>query len=64
MSGINLNQLVRDQILAEMPQMEDSWIRERAITREINSMTPEQLLERISAALDSLVPELSVRLGL
>jgi hypothetical protein len=46
-----LIELVREQILEELPQITDSFIRERAVDREINSLTPLELLERISDAL-------------
>jgi hypothetical protein len=59
-----LAEMVREQILAEMPQLGDSWISGRAITCELNSMTPEQLLERISDAMEQLTRELPTRLGI
>ena len=46
-----LIELVREQIQEELPQITDAFIRERAIDREINSLTPVELLERISDAL-------------
>lgn len=66
MSGIGttINKLVRNQILEEIPQITDSWLREQYVEVHINALTPAELLERISNALDEFIPELSVRLGL
>jgi hypothetical protein len=64
MSGPTLNQLVRDHIRADMLQIEGASNREVYIDRYIDMMPNIELLERISNALDALVPELSVRLGI
>jgi hypothetical protein len=63
MSGPTLNQLVRDQILAEGPEGIDG-MQEWYVNDVLRHMTNVELLERISNALDALVPELSVRLGI
>ena len=65
MSGINLNQLVRDQILAEGPDIAselDPWPSQDAherrcenyVNEELNAMSRAELLERISDALTTL----------
>jgi hypothetical protein len=45
-----LSDLVREQVQAEGPQIEDRTDRERYITEIINSWTHAELLERISDA--------------
>jgi hypothetical protein len=70
MPSTTLNQLVRDQILAEGPEEFDGMYmtsvptQERYINEQLNAMTNAQLLERISDALTAIQSEQSVRLGL
>ena len=59
-----LNQLVRDQILAEVSQMDDPAWRERYVNMVLDKMSNTELLERISAALYQITEGLSVSLGL
>jgi hypothetical protein len=59
-----LRELVRKQILDELPHLSASLTPERAITSELNILTPEELLQRISAALDQILRELPTRLGI
>jgi hypothetical protein len=71
-----LNELVREQILAEGPDLpsEQDWTsqsdyearRELYIDEQLDSISNAELLERISDQLDGLlsVSRLSVRLGL
>lgn len=47
-----INKMVRNQILAEAPQMTDEFIRERYIERTLHEMSNSELLERISDALE------------
>lgn len=54
MSALTLLALVRKQIADEGPQFGDAFLHERYINREINSMNPSELLERISNALVEL----------
>lgn len=75
MSGITLNQRVREQILAEGPDIassRDQWTHqaqydqacEDYVDCALNAMPNVELLERISDALERLMPEISTRLGL
>jgi hypothetical protein len=48
--SITLNELVRDQIIAEGPQIEDPAQRERYVDSQINILSNVELLERISDA--------------
>ena len=63
-----LNQLVRDQILAEGPsdtlQVADDLERDTYVDDVLNQMTRAELLQRISDALAVIQSEQSVRLGL
>jgi hypothetical protein len=62
-----LNELVRDQILAEGPQT-PLLAATRYVDRELNAMTNVELLERISDAIELMhrddFESLSVRLGI
>jgi hypothetical protein len=64
----SLNQLVRDQILAEGPddvlQAAPTWEQSMYVDGQLNAMTRVELLERISDALAVIQSEQSVRLGL
>jgi hypothetical protein len=72
MSGTTLNDLVRDQILAEggeikLPvDMQVSYVDacNNYIDEQLNSMTHVELLERISDALYQITEGLSVSLGI
>jgi hypothetical protein len=60
-----LNQLVRDQILAEGPQIVNGREAvENYINAQLRYMPHSELLERISDALAVIQSEQSVRLGL
>jgi len=68
-----LNQLVRDQILAEGPQIELPEGSTQAdyydeltsyVDGQLNAIANVELLERISDALDAYNRDLSVRLGI
>ena len=65
-----LNQLIRDQILAEGPQIETYIYRESYVDGQLNTLTNVELLERISDALDVLregaltANEIATRLGI
>lgn len=50
----SLNELVRDQILAEWQQIEDPVERERYVDAVLNLMPHVELLERISDSLTSM----------
>lgn len=70
-SGITINQLVREQILAEAGEIDkyryvDDFIdvSDNYINEKLNELTNVELLERISSALDCLMPEIANRLGL
>ena len=54
MSTETLNQLVRDQILAEGPQHEDAEASELYVNEQLHYMPHSELLERISQALQTL----------
>ena len=54
MSTKTLNQLVRDQILAEANQITDPDWRERYVDTVLCNMSNVELLERISQALQTL----------
>jgi uncharacterized protein YheU (UPF0270 family) len=76
MPSATLNQLVRDQILVEGPQIGDEYetqrqvdnAREAYVDETLDQMTRTEMLERISAALEVLMIrqafDMSVRLGL
>jgi hypothetical protein len=75
MSSTTLNRLVRDQILAEGPDIaseRDRWPSQDAyehrcqnyVNEQLNDMTNVELLERISDALDRIMRELPTRLGI
>jgi hypothetical protein len=59
-----LNELVRNQILAEGPQITMQWAREDYVSHQLRHMSHADLLERISDAQEQLTRELSVRLGI
>jgi hypothetical protein len=62
-----LNELVREQILAEGPSYEresHNTLQDYYVNDRLNSMTRVELLERISNALYQVTEGLSVRLGL
>jgi hypothetical protein len=62
-----LNQLVRNQILSEGPDIassRDQWTHQKQLDGVLNAMTNAELLERISDALEAYLPELGVRLGI
>jgi hypothetical protein len=59
-----LNQLVRDQILAEGPDHVGIESAERYINEQLHYMPHSELLERISVALEDYLPEMGVRLGI
>ena len=54
MSAKTLNQLVRDQILAEANQITDPDWRERYVDTILCNMSNVELLDRISQALQTL----------
>lgn len=56
-----LNELVRDQILAEGPQMETEREREYYLNGVFANMPTEELLERISNALQKAATNSAVR---
>jgi uncharacterized protein YheU (UPF0270 family) len=64
MPSTTLNQLVRDRILAEGPQIGDEYEREEYVDNVLDQMTRAELLQRISDALDVIQSEQSVRLGI
>lgn len=55
-----LNQMVRDQILAEGPQMESVEARERYINEQLHYMPHSELLERISDAFERAKSQMAV----
>jgi hypothetical protein len=59
-----LNDLVRDRILNEGPQITLLWAREDYVSHQLRHMSAADLLERISDALAVIQSEQSVRLGL
>lgn len=56
-----LNELVRDQIIAEGPQIVIASERERYVDETLNHMTNVELLERISDALFHAATQMAAR---
>jgi hypothetical protein len=57
MASKTLTQLVRDQILAEAPQISDPDWRERYIDTVLDAMSHAELLERIGSQMHIAVPD-------
>jgi hypothetical protein len=59
-----LNDLVRDRILNEGPQITLLWAREDYVSHQLRHMSAADLLERTSDALDQILRDLPTRLGI